>query len=322
MRRRHQPCASSELLQAVRPVTEPTVEPAPIAVFVYRRPQHAAEAVRSLLANPESATCPITVYCDGPRDSDEVEPVEETRRALRDLVPGARFVDSPSNLGLAESVIRGVTEQCELHGRVIVVEDDLILSSSAIRYMNAALERYQDEDRVMHVSAYMFPVRRALPPAFFYREATCWGWATWARAWAHFQSDPGVIQEFVRSRSLVSEFNVRDSMYFWEMLERQRAGRLDSWAIRWYGSMFMRGGLALHPARSLVANRGFDGTGVHCDVTTEYDVTLADEIPALPDEICECEEAVRAMVDHRLRGQYGPRWRRWLRRVATIIRGR
>ena len=70
---------------------------------------------------------------------------------------------------MKNSIIAGVTQACEEHGRVIVLEDDLLLSPVALRYFNAALDRYADDPRVMHVSGYMFPVRKRLPPAFFYR---------------------------------------------------------------------------------------------------------------------------------------------------------
>jgi hypothetical protein len=149
----------------------------------------------------------------------------------------------------------------------------------------------------MHVSAYLFPVAVALPEAFFYREATCWGWATWERAWQHFVADGGVIRDYVTSRGLQYDFNIRDSMDFLGMLERQIAGQVDSWAVRWYGSMFMQSGLALHPGRSLVRNVGFDGSGVHSGATTIFDVAAADAAPVVfPDRIEECRRALDAKV--------------------------
>jgi hypothetical protein len=291
------------------------VDLAPVAVFVYNRATHARRALRSLLSNPEASASPITVYCDGPRSDEDLKLVDETRRAVRELAPkSARIVEQEKNSGLANSIIAGVGEQCQHHGRVIVVEDDLVLSRAALRFLNTALRRYENAERVMHVAAYMFPVRRPLPGAFFYREATCWGWATWGRAWRRFEPDPAVIQTYVRSRSLVNEFNVRDSMYFWEMLKQQAEGRIDSWAIRWYGTMFIHGGLALHPGRSLVQNEGFDGSGVHCSLTNEFDVALSDVVPAFPDEINECEEAVQAMIEYRSGHK-----RRWINRVRRVV---
>lgn len=274
----------------------------PIAVFVYNRPRHTRRTLKSLMANPEAAASPMTIYCDGPRDEADTKDVEAARDTVRDLAPaGARVVMRETNLGLANSIIGGVTEQCSKYGRVIVIEDDLVLSHSTLRYLNAALSAFRDQDQVMHISAYMFPVRADLPPAFFYREATCWGWATWERAWRQFEPDPKVILDFIVQHQLVSDFDVRGSAAFWKMLELQCAGKIDSWAIRWYGSVFMNGGLALQPRHSFVRNEGFDGTGIHCGVSSEFEVDISDAVPAFPTRVEECEEAVLAMIDYRLR---------------------
>lgn len=296
---------------------------APIAVFVYRRPAHTRRMLASLLANPEARDAAITVYCDGPRGDDDERDVIATRNVIHEMVPAdARVVFRKSNLGLAGSVIEGVTEQCGEYGRVVVVEDDLVLSPAAIRYFNAALNAYRDVNRVMHIAGYMFPVRRRLPPSFFYRETSCWGWATWRRAWDRFEPDVSIIQDNLLKRSLVRSFDIRGSGHYWEMLEMQRRGELDSWAVRWYGSVFMHGGLALHPSRPLVQNEGFDGTGVHCIETAAFDVEIADEIPEFPERIEECEDAVLAMIDYRNRTQNVPHAPSVSRRILDCFRRR
>ncbi len=273
--------------------------PPPIAAFVFRRPVHTRRMLQSLMVNDGFDVRRLTVYCDGPRYPSQHAAVEATRQVVRDLVPGARVVEQETNLGLAESVIRGVSVQCRNHGRVIVVEDDLELSPITLTYLERALDRYRNVDRVMHISAYMFPVRDPLPEAFFYREATCWAWATWGRAWKIFEPDPKVLQDRLIAGNMVHEFDVRGSMNFWEMLELQRQGRIDSWAIRWYATMFSAGGMALHPARSMARNTGFDGSGVHSRATSEFEVSLSHRVPELTDEIAESEEAVRAMIAYR-----------------------
>ena len=193
------------------------------------------------------------------------------------------------------------TEQCNKHERVIVLEDDLILSPVALSFLNQGLNHYAENEKVMHISAYMYPVKQKLPTAFFYREATCWGWATWKRAWHHFQNDSSVILAHIKKHRLRYEFNIKDSMFFLPLLRKQSMGRIDSWAIRWYGSMFMQGGLSLHPGESLVQNCGFDGSGIHCNETDVFNVVLSEEIPDYdyPDNVEENKVAVQAMVEYR-----------------------
>lgn len=298
---------------------------APIAVFTYNRPVHTERLFESLHDNPVFQESPVYVYCDGPKYSDHADSVEATREVVRRKAPpAARIIERNENFGLAKSIITGVTELCEEYGRVIVLEDDLVLSPHALEFLNQGLERYADDERVMHISAYMYPVRTRFPSAQFYREATCWGWATWARAWKYFDPDAGRLVDEIDEQGRRSEFNIDDSMYFYQMLCRQRDGTIDSWAIRWYASMFRAGGLALHPPYSLVQNLGFDGSGVHCNVDSRFEVQLGkNPVQKMPDDIRESDKLLRAMIDYRRRAARKPgyqrqRLRSFLKRVLRV----
>ena len=277
---------------------------APIAVFTYNRPEHTARLLRSLQRNTEFSKSPLTIYCDAPKRPEHEEGVKKNREVVRRLAPAhARIVERDQNFGLARSIITGVSELVAEHGTAIIVEDDLVFSPRALAFLNEGLRRYADNDRVMHVSAYMFPVDHVFREPFFYREATCWGWATWGRAWAHFNPDAAALLDEIDRLKARPEFDVRSSMFFYHMLKLQRDGKLDSWAIRWYASMFLHGGLALHPARSYVENSGFDGSGVHCNIDADrrFDVATTSALPKVwPDFIVESEEAISAMVNYRL----------------------
>lgn len=296
-------------------------EQAPVGIFVYNRPDHTRRLLESLHRNPIFGQSPITVFCDGPKTTDDLDAIACTRAVVREMLPAsAAFVEREANRGLAASIIDGVSMLTRRHGRVIVCEDDLIFAPEALEFLNRALDRYRDEPKVMHVAAYMFPVKARLPEAHFYREATCWGWATWDRAWRHFEPDAARLLDYVGAPERKNRFDIEGSMYFHEMLRQQVVGRIDSWAIRWYASMFRAGGLALHPGRSLVQNEGFDGTGVHCGKTDVFKVDLADEAPTeLPDMIEECPATIEAMIAYRapLRRKLAP-GRGIKRRVRNI----
>ncbi len=239
---------------------------APIAIFAYRRPEHTARLLRSLLSNPEAQTSRVVAFCDGPRSEEDVPLVARTRQVV--AASGLRHlevVERPHNMGLAASVIDGVTRLCEAHGRVIALEDDLILSGTFLRYMNDALDRYEDEPGVLHVSGFMYPVGlEASCDALFMPFISSWGWGTWARAWRAFDPAPSPGTAVLSDPDLRRRFDLDGSYGFSRMLRRQLAGRSDSWAIRWYLSVFNRGGLSLFPRRSLVENAGFDLDSSHC----------------------------------------------------------
>lgn len=274
----------------------------PIAIFVYKRPIHTKRMVDSLIKNNEYMDSPITVYCDGPRTEQDIKEVAETRGIIKKMLPKANLIEQDENQGIAASIINGVSEQCKKYGRVIVFEDDLVLSSDVLRYFNKALDYYEADENVMHVSGYTLPVERELPSTFFFREASCWGWSTWERAWKNFEPDSKLLADYLFSNQLLKEFNVNNSYPYWEMLLARINNEIDSWAILWYASIFMNKGLALFPGKSKIQNTGFDGSGNHCGRTTQYDVDLYEGDVNYPAQINENNAALEAIVEFRKKG--------------------
>ncbi len=241
------------------------MRPAPIVVFTYNRPDRARQLLESLRANPESSGSRVYVYSDGPKGAADAPLVEATRACVRSArIPRMELVERPANVGLARNVIEGVGAVCAADGRAIVLEDDLYLSPTFLAFMNAALDRYRDEPSVMHVSGYMFPLR---PPrgadAVFLPFVNVSGWATWDRAWRSFDAEARGYRRVADDPALRRRFDLDGHYYFFDMLERHRQGRIQSWAIRWYLSVFLAGGLAVYPARSLVENRGYGAAGTN-----------------------------------------------------------
>ncbi|MEO8701408.1 MAG: DapH/DapD/GlmU-related protein [Kofleriaceae bacterium] len=235
---------------------------APIALFVYRRPAHVRRTLAALHACPELAASPLYIYCDGPKTPESRGHVVEARRVARELAPLATIIERTENRGLARSIIEGTSELVERHGKVIVLEDDLEVAPSFLRYMNSALDHYADDDRVMQVTGYQFAVELAMRSAFL-PFASSLGWGTWARAWRHFDPSARAYPALRTDREARRRFDLDDSYPYFAMLERQQRGEIDSWAILWVLSVFARDGLVLFPGRSLVRNIGADGTGTH-----------------------------------------------------------
>lgn len=306
----------------------------PIAIFAYRRPDHVRRLLASLARNSESAESPTFIYCDGPRTPGDEEAVEATRKVVRAHAPAnAEIIERQQNFGLSRSIIDGVTTLCDHFGRVIVLEDDLVVSPAALGYFRAALECYANDDRVMHVSAYVFPVGKPLPETFFYRCTSCWGWATWARAWRHFSTNGLWLRREIVRRRLVQFFEVEGAYPYLEMLDDQIMGRNDSWAVRWHASVLLRDGLCLHPGRSLTANMGFDSSGEHCkqsDVFATHLAEIGPDVSSIPVE--EDPQALAAIREYflstvlarpdstRVPGSRGRSLRRALRRALCRIK--
>ena len=239
---------------------------APIAFFVYNRPEHTRRAVESLSRNPLAAESDLVIFSDAARKPEHQLNVGLVRALIRDVegFRSVRIVERERNLGLASSIEDGVGKLCDEQGKVIVVEDDLVVVPEFLSFMNQALERYRDEPRVMQISGYMFPgAFKSGADALFLPLISCWGWGTWKRAWAYY--DPGAtgFANLQTNHDLREEFNVGGAYDYYHMLEEQVQGKIDSWGIRWLLSVFLQQGLVLYPVQSLVQNIGVDGSGTH-----------------------------------------------------------
>ena len=256
---------------------------APVALFAFNRPDHLARTIAALAENEHAEETELNVYCDGPRSPADVADVLRVRSIVHGITGFARVrvVERRENLGLARSVISGVSETISTHRRVIVLEDDLVTSPHFLRFMNAALDQYEHDERVISVCGYTFPVAGELPETFFMPGAFCWGWATWERGWAIFEHDARRVLEEIVRRDLVYEFDFKGTDPLTKLLHRTVIGdaRADSWATRWIGAAILRGKLTLYPGRSLVANTGFDGSGRHAPHELRYATALATECP-------------------------------------------
>jgi hypothetical protein len=239
---------------------------APIVLFIYNRPVHARQALERLAACAGAVDSNLIVYADGPRSGKDRDNVRAAREAARDArgFKSVTLVEQDRNLGLAESIISGVTEVCRLHGRAIVIEDDLLVAPELLQFLNSGLERYAAEPRVLQISGYAYPAHApGAADAFFLPMVSCWGWATWVRAWEKFERSLTALPALDRDRLLRRRFNVDGTYDYYAMACDQRAGRINSWGICWQLSLFTNDGLVLYPSRSLVTNAGFDGSGTH-----------------------------------------------------------
>ena len=239
---------------------------APILLFVYNRPEHVRRCVASLLANDLAIESELFVFSDAAKDETSKSEVTEVRRFVRSIegFKAVHIVERDENWGLARSIIDGVTQTLERFDRVIVLEDDLVLAPYFLQFMNDALEIYKNEGRVGHIQACDFTQDSTLPDTFLIKWTGSWGWATWRRAWQHFNPNGQELLDELKRRKLTRRFDFNGKYGFTRMLRRQIEGKNNSWAIRWNASLFLADILSLNVGRSLVQNEGFDGSGTNC----------------------------------------------------------
>lgn len=298
------------------------MQPAPILFFTYNRPSHTRQTLEALLNNELCSESELYVFSDGYKNDSDKGDVMKVRKIIRSIdgFKKIHIVENAHNLGLAKNIIDGVTQVVNEYGKVIVLEDDLVTSPYFLTFMNEALVKFENEEKIGHIHGYCFPIP-SLPDSFLIKWTGSWGWATWKRAWQLFNPDGQVLLSELKQRKLSKQFDFNGNYPYTRMLQRQVNGENNSWAIRWNASLFLNDVLSVNAGKSLVKNVGFDGTGVHSgneDVwaTQLYRDKLDIDIP----EIKENKVARRAFEQYY--GKTNGFWAKVNRRINRFLRTR
>ena len=261
---------------------------APVVVFAYNRPLHLRRTLDALAACRLAARTEVHVFADGPKKPAAAEAVTEVRGVLAREAEAGRFAAfhvhaSDANLGLANSIIRGVGHALAAHGRAIVLEDDLLVSADFLEFMNDCLEFYKDDPTVGAVTG--FCPLQAMPAGcaddvFLVSRNSSQGWGTWTRVWNDVDWSASGMERLAKDWALRKAFN-REGNDRYDRLRRQLAGRIDSWSIRFGLSLFLRGLGTIHPAVNRIANIGYDGSGIHSGTGTPKNERIAESAYAL-----------------------------------------
>lgn len=295
---------------------------APILLFAYNRPRHLQHTVEALAHNPLAQESELFVFSDGARTEDDREDIELVRSYIH-TIEGFKTVhriERDRNYGLAANIIDGVTDIVNRYGRVIVLEDDLVTAPGFLQFMNDALDTYADEPRVGHIQAYDFTQNPRLPETFLIKFTGSWGWATWQRAWQHFNPDGQYLLNELHRRHLTRRFDFNGKYGFTRMLRRQVEGKNNSWAIRWNASLFLQDILSLNVGRSLVQNEGFDGSGTHCGADHLYEARLYKERLRV-EKISPVTENLEARkIFERYYARTNSLWAKGMRRLQSLLK--
>lgn len=243
----------------------------PVVIFVHSRLDHTKKTIQSLSECYLSDLTDLIVYSDGARNSKEEEGVDSVREYLRSLsgFKSVEVIERDQNFGLANNIISGVSEVLSTSNTVIVLEDDMILSRSFLKYMNCNLNRFSKDKTIWQISSWiprvdlendissstnLYISRSQLMP--------CWGWATWKDRWSLLELDISTLMKKFRLKDKFL-FNLGMQYPFYSHLVGNLTKRNSTWAIYWYASCFLSDGKSIIPAKPLVMNIGSDGSGSH-----------------------------------------------------------
>jgi hypothetical protein len=246
-------------------MNENTQNYAPVALFAYKRENHLQKVIESLKKNRECNETDLHVFIDGPKSPQEKQintSIEKYCRNLKDF-KSVNIYNSNFNLGLSRSITSGITKVLLKENKIIILEDDTLLSPNFLEYMNKGLDIYEKEEKVASIHGYIYPIKEKLPSTFFLKGADCWGWGTWKRAWNKYNNNANELLNLLKAHPDLEQFDFEGYGGYVKMLNESRIGKNDSWAIKWYASAFLEEMYTLYPGKTLVKNIGMDGSGTH-----------------------------------------------------------
>ena len=244
-------------------------ELAPIVLFVYNRPDCTKLTLEHLKLNVFADQSELYIYSDGPKlnaSEEDLKKIKEVRKIISEekWCKNVHVIESPINVGLANSIISGVSETIKKNGKIIVLEDDLLTSVHFIEYMNDGLNRFATNEKVFQIVGYTVPVNNEFKnAATFLPFSSTWGWGTWSRAWNYFERSPRDYVVLKTDQKICRKFNLDNSFPYSDMLISQMEKGIDSWGITWWWAVFKQKGVCLFPDRTLVANIGFGVDATH-----------------------------------------------------------
>lgn len=238
----------------------------PIVLFTYRRIP--IKTIESLLQNSLACESDLYIFSDGYKNENDFKDVLEVRKYLKtiDGFKVVKIIEAERNKGLANSIIAGVTDTINKYGKVIVLEDDLVVSTDFLEYMNTALNFYENDQNIWSISGYgpKLPcLENYKNDLYLSPRGSSWGWATWKDRWSSVDWEVEDFDKLKHDKQMRKEFELGgDDMY--KMLELQMLGKIDSWAIRWCFSQFIQNKYSVYPVKSKIINDGFnDAKGTH-----------------------------------------------------------
>ena len=252
--------------------------PAPICLFTYNRPNETRKTIEALQHNYLALESDLFIFSDGPKNETVDSNINEVRELIRNIsgFKSVTLFESMQNNGLANSIISGVSQIIEKHGRIIVLEDDLITSPNFLNFMNQALVFYEANKKIFSVSGYSLnlpSLKNCKSDYYIGYRASSWGWGTWKNRWEKVSWEIQDFNRFIWNPVKHIQF-LRGGSDMSLMLWRQMNGKIDSWAIRWCYHQFKHDLLTVFPSKSKIISIGFGDSATHTKKTNRFDTFL------------------------------------------------
>lgn len=243
----------------------------PVVVFTYNRKDHTEKILTALSNCEEIKDTEVYVYSDAPQNEKAVEAVNEVREFLDGFnkIPHMTIIKQPVNKGCNASIKDGITEMIKKQGKIIVVEDDIYVCNSFLKYMNAALNYYEENPQVFSVTGYnpVSGVSNNSFDTFLGERYSCWGWGTWQSRWEKVNWNDVETAKNIDSKRF--KMNSLD-LYNTFLASKKGNNCKITWDVLVYYYMFSCNMRTVYPIKSHSDNIGLDGSGERSSNDTKY----------------------------------------------------
>jgi hypothetical protein len=239
----------------------------PVAFLVFNRPDCTRQVFEEIRRFKPTQ---LLIVADGPRPSvpTDVDRCEAVRKIVADIDWACEVQHNfaEHNLGCKVRVSSGLDWAFSVVEEAIILEDDCLPSEDFFRFCSELLPRYRTESKVMHISGDNFQDGRIRGNGSYYfsRYTHVWGWASWRRAWQHYDVSMSSWPE-ARQRGWLRELGLdRVEREYWTgIFERAHAGGIDTWDYQWLYTCWRERGVAIQPNVNLVTNIGASPDATH-----------------------------------------------------------
>lgn len=318
---------SSEAFRHPQP--EATGDKAPVAFFVFNRPDHTRRSFAAIRAyRPRQ----LFLVADGPRpehpeDGDRCRQVRSVVAEI-DWECDVRRNYVEANLGSGRRISSGLNWVFDQVSECMILEDDCLATADFFDYCSDLLERYRSDNRVWVISgnSYQADRPRGQGSYYFSRYPDTWGWATWRRAWRHYSHEMNFLSQWIGSPRWEECYpSWSERRHFLRCFQSAISGRVDAWDYQWIGCVMYAGGLAATPNANLVQNIGFDQEATNTrdpELVRLYQITKLSCMvhPSLIEADNEADEYYRTVFRRRLKRRWWSRLRGMVHKCVSKIR--
>ena len=247
----------------------------PVLLLGFNRPDKMRRVIEPLRCVRPNR---VFIGIDGPRADREDEPA----KCLAAQLIAEAAIDWPCqvmrlyrdhNLGCRAAVSGAISWAFEHVDELLILEDDCIVDPSFIAFSRVLLDRHRHDHSIFNIAAVNFQQGRRRGDGDYYasKYAHCWGWATWKRAWIHYEDNMDKLRPFIESKAFdMCHESATERAYWRKVFAMCEEGRVDSWAYRWLFACWQHRALTLLPNANLVINIGFDAYATHTRVDCQF----------------------------------------------------